>query len=173
VCRFTLRAPGGDVGMEMEDGIGTRVEGGMEVDGEGEAVEEKWEEEERTWRCPRAITFVQTTRKWRKVKVVVSEVSRPSFHAHVPHSNMPSDSGASIPGPTRPGQLRNTTTSNPRWYPFPDDQAYSLVPLSSNSPLPPSNLHAPRLSPVQDHEPESSIPIPRFTRPLHKTPLSP
>jgi hypothetical protein len=94
-----LRPPGGDVEMEIEDGIGARLEGDMEVDGEAEVVEEKWEGEERTWRCPRAITFVQTTRKWRKDKAVASEVSRPSIRAHVPHPNMPAGSGTCIPGP--------------------------------------------------------------------------
>ena len=79
VCKepggFAPRAPGEDVEMEDEP---TEVseEADMEVDGEVVVVE-KWEEEERTWRCPRAITFVQTAAKWRKDKVAVSEVSYP------------------------------------------------------------------------------------------------
>lgn len=61
--------------MDDEE-VGANAEGVMEVDGEVKVVEEEWEEEERTWRCPRAITFMQTVRKWRKDKVAVFEVSQ-------------------------------------------------------------------------------------------------
>ncbi|KAF8608156.1 hypothetical protein BDV93DRAFT_486731 [Ceratobasidium sp. AG-I] len=79
VCRepegFALRAPTEDVEMEDEE-VGRGVEEGMELDGQAEVVEEKWEEEERTWRCPRAITFVEIVGRWKKDKVVVSEAPK-------------------------------------------------------------------------------------------------